>query len=199
MERTLWGGNLKKHTSQNLLIIKIMRCFYKDVNDMLIGLPIKQLLDVGCGEGFITAKIKETFPFLNITGIDIEKEYIKYASEHFKNIKFIKDDIFKSNISDESFDIVICNQVLEHLNNYEEALDVIIKKSKKYILISVPNEPFFRIANICRLKYLFRLGNTPGHINNWSIKQFKLIMKEKGDVKKFKTSTFWNICLIEKY
>lgn len=85
-----------------------------------------------------------------------------------------------SKYRDNEFDLVICCEVLEHVNNFEQALKELKRISKKYILISVPNEPIWRMLNMVRGKYWKALGNTPGHINHWGVISFgKLVKSEK--------------------
>jgi hypothetical protein len=85
--------------------------------------------------------------------------------------------------------------VLEHLTDYEAALKELFRVASGYVLISVPNEPLWRILNIFRLKYLKYLGNTPGHINHWSPAKLKKVLNNFGKVVKIETSIPWIICL----
>ena len=52
------------------------------------------------------------------------------------------------------------------------ALAEIARVARRDIVVSVPREPIWRVANLARGKYVGALGNTPGHINHWSKASF---------------------------
>ena len=97
-----------------------------------------------------------------------QRIFIEKARLDYQFIQFYVDSIYNIDSNDNNYDLVIACEVLEHLEEPEIALSELFRISNKYVLISVPNEPFWRIANFARGKYLNRLGNTPGHINHWS-------------------------------
>ena len=70
--------------------------------------------------------------------------------------------------------------------------------SKKYSLISVPNEPVFRIANLLRGKNVFRLGNDPEHLQNLTKKDFRILLKKNFKKVAIRTVLVWNVALCEK-
>ena len=72
----------------------------------------------------------------------------------------------------EQFDIVVCCEVHEHLEDSEAGLQVLYSlKAREYVL-SVPRAPFWRIMNMCRGSYLGDFGNSPGHLNHFSKRSF---------------------------
>ena len=93
----------------------------------------KNILDIGCGGGLISellAKINA-----KVTGIDENICSIKQAKEHAKknslNIKYINqsfDFFYKKN--KKKFDLILCLEVLEHVDNVEETLNKIYKLMK---------------------------------------------------------------------
>lgn len=192
-------SNIIKYHTKNPLYAFVNNKFIKDfVNIAKITNPLS-ILDVGCGEGFVTKHLSKTLTKSFITGIDFNKEAIKYAKNNSSNynVKYLDGNLFKLKIN-QTFDLVTCSEVLEHLINYEHALEILIKLSNKYLLLSVPNEPWFRLANILRLKYLNSFGNTPGHVNNWRKKDLINLCNKYGKITKVKSSSFWNIILLEK-
>jgi len=87
---------------------------------------------------------------------------------------------------------VVCCEVLEHLENPQQGLKE-IKRISQNSIVSVPIEPWWRILNLIRLKYLKDLGNTPGHINHWSVAKFNKFLKQKLKVKNTKIPFPWQI------
>lgn len=188
-----WKGNLKKHTSKNPLIQWVMRRFYKDVLKTLkeTGEP-KTIIEAGCGEGFMSARMGETFPKAQLYSFDIEKEHTDYAKKHNrrKNVTYAVDDIFSFK---KRAEVILCLEVMEHLEEYEKALAHLVKQAETHLILSVPREPWFRMANIARGKYLSDLGNTPGHVNNWTKGAFIKLVSKYATVESVKTSTIWTI------
>lgn len=88
-------------------------------------------------------------------------------------------------------------EVLEHLDNPLKALKELSRVSNKWTIISVPNEPIFRIMNIIRMKYLCNLGNTPGHVNNWNKKNFENFLNQRFNIILSKNVIIWNIFFCE--
>ena len=73
------------------------------------------LLDVGSSTGIIDNFLADHFS--EVTGIDIDKEAIEYALASFKksNLKFKVDDLMELSFSDNSFDVIVCTQIYEHV------------------------------------------------------------------------------------
>lgn len=87
----------------------------------------ESILDVGCSKKYLKEYI---LPEVKYIGIDI------LGNPDFKiNLEKDKLNIFDNN----SFKTVFCSGVLEHLDNLHEVFDDICRVSKKYIIISLPN------------------------------------------------------------
>jgi 2-polyprenyl-3-methyl-5-hydroxy-6-metoxy-1,4-benzoquinol methylase len=190
----------KKHLSKNPVMKFVLKKFKRNIVETASMAFPKNILDIGCGNGFITKEIAKAFPNTRITAVDIEKEKVNYAKRYNKagNVKYVQGNLFHLPFKKESFDLVICNEVLEHLAEYKRAVIALAGLSSRYILVSVPNEPLFRIATFMRGRHLKTSGNMPGHVNNWSKRQIVNILKPHGRIIKLKTSTVWTIILLEK-
>lgn len=117
----------------------------------------------------------------------------------FPNLIFKEGSIYKLPYKDNSFDLVVCTEVLEHLDAPPKVLNEILRTSRKYVLISVPNEPFFWLSNFIRGKNLFRLGDDPGHIHHWTIFSFRKFIKKNGiKIRQMLFPFPWMIVLGEK-
>jgi ubiquinone/menaquinone biosynthesis C-methylase UbiE len=182
------GGNLyPKFTSRNFVVKWLMKNYCSSLFGLTQSLTFNSAIDVGCGEGEIISLLREYYPQCFIMGIDIDEKVLEKAKQRNKGIEFKVQNIMQLDIPDNSFDLVICLEVLEHLDNPVTALKEIVRISKKYILCSVPNEPIWSFLNLCRLAYIKNLGNTPGHIQKWSKKSFVNFLSGQVNVKLVKT------------
>jgi SAM-dependent methyltransferase len=115
---------------------------HKAVMRLLAGVRAASFLDVGCGDG----RKAELYAKLlgvslgQVKGIELQE---KYALEAEKKFQIYRLDIEKQPfpLPEESLDLIVCNQILEHLKNIylplQEA-DRVLKIGGS-LLIGVPN------------------------------------------------------------
>lgn len=65
------------------------------------------LVDVGCGEGYYTRRVKDSCNLKNVFGIDISKNALQYASNFNKDISFAVASAFSLPFQNESIDIIL--------------------------------------------------------------------------------------------
>jgi methionine biosynthesis protein MetW len=100
------------------------------------------ILDVGCGNGDRTIRIANHFniDIRNAYGVDYDEQNVIASKKRFnaKKIDLETDDL---PYEDNTFDLAICNQVLEHLKNYRKVIDDLIRVTKGggYIAVGIPN------------------------------------------------------------
>jgi len=105
----------------------------------------------------------------------------------------VRGDIRSLPFKDCSVEAVLCLEVLEHLIQPERALEEICRVCSRYAIMSVPNEPWFRLANLARLKNIRALGNAPGHIQHWGVQSFADLVASYLRVRLVTTSFPWAI------
>lgn len=96
------------------------------VRDHLVDLNTGELLDAGCGSGWVSRLIAREKPDVTVTGIDITTEFVDYAvrraeEEKLNNLTYVTGDITKLPFEDESFDFVWSQLVVFFLPNPEIA------------------------------------------------------------------------------
>lgn len=105
----------------------------------------KRVLDLACGTGYGSAFLAELAA--HVTGVDLNAEAIKAASSKFKarNLKFIIADCFGLPFDDNSYDVVVANEMIEHVDDH----DGLISEAKRVLvdgglfLVSTPNKPIY--------------------------------------------------------
>ena len=112
--------------------------------------PEGTMLDLGCGEGRHIFGLMEKFPDLKCIGLDPHIESLDKAFEGLKFLEsisntktnFLSGSAYSLPFSDDSFDLVVCSEVLEHLHDYKDAIKEInrVLKPGGQFLASVPAE-----------------------------------------------------------
>jgi len=187
-----------KYLTSNFLIKGLIRSFYRSVTSMCSEINAEDVLEVGCGAGFSTEYLARIFQDTHFQASEFLSNLAKEAKERNPDVHIEQESLYKLKRKDNSFDLVIALEVFEHLEEPEKALQEMKRVTSKYCLLSVPNEPLWRILNMCRLAYLKDFGNTPGHINHWSTSAFAKFIGKEFEVKKVHTSLPWNMILAEK-
>jgi len=107
----------------------------RQVIKTLLTVSPETILDIGCGIGRTMSKFKELG--FEATGIDNSDLSIDICRK--KGLKVFKMDAPSMEFSDNSFDVVFAEGLLEHFEDYEPFVREMIRVSKKYILLVQPN------------------------------------------------------------
>ncbi len=161
----------------------------------LEALPAESVLEVGVGEGFISGFLSERHPSIRFTGIDASAEEIEHLRREFPRVAGRVGSAYELGGLPGEHDLVVCAEVLEHLDAPERALDAMLALRPKRLLFSVPHEPFFRLSNLARGRNVARFGNDPGHLNRWGIRSFRKLLESRLDVLRLTTSYPWILAL----
>lgn len=197
--QNLITDNYKKHNPKNPLQKYLINRFFETFLNTVRFTNVNSVLDVGCGEGFTMNRMKQAGVGKTREGIEYSKEAIAIAKKIYPDLNIKQGDIYKLPYKVNSFDLVVCTEVLEHLEYPKKALLELVRVSKKYVLLSVPNEPWFMLGNFLRGKNLSRWGNDIEHIQHWTSGSFEKFAKVKGvKVADKKLSFPWTIILLKK-
>ncbi len=198
-ENGIFVGNIyDKYGSKNPFVRLIMNGFQRSLQDLVDQVAPKSIHEIGCGEGYwVLQWIRQN---IDACGSDFSAYAISIAQKQAATLG-LPEEIFKQrNIYDLAFeedsaDLIICCEVLEHLEDPEEGLATLQKVVKEYIILSVPIEPLWRVLNCLRGKYLLRLGDTPGHIQHWSSSGFRQLVAQYFDIIEVKIPLPWTMVL----
>jgi 2-polyprenyl-3-methyl-5-hydroxy-6-metoxy-1,4-benzoquinol methylase len=171
--------------------------FYAALTGMLDKAGAHTVFDAGCGEGHILHQFLDS-RYNAVYGADLDMARLEYTRQQQPDAAVFCGNLHHIPLPDGAVDLVICLEVLEHVGQPEIALRELHRVTRRYAILSVPNEPFWRIGNMARGAYLKAWGNTPEHINHWSYWGFKRFVGQYFRVIDTATPVTWTFVLAEK-
>lgn len=140
----------------------------------------KRVLDIGCGSGFGSHILSTAGP-REVVGLDISPTAIGLARRRTGNMPYLSFEIGNAydDLASESFEIVICFELLEHLRHPERVIDNVSSALTNHglLLASTPN----RLARNPGTKLGDPIRN-PNHIFEWSPDEFVTALKRRFPV-----------------
>lgn len=191
-------GNLQKHLNPNPVQRYLLRRFHRQIASSLKATGAERILDAGCGEGFVVSYLLRENDGLTITGIDCSLQAIEMARQMVSGVLFNVGDLREMPYRDDSFDLVMCLEVLEHLPDPHKGLRELRRVTSVHCLVSVPHEPFFRATNFLRGRHVPAWGRDPEHLQHWTARQFRRLVEHYFEVERFVYSFPWVIVLGRK-
>ena len=170
------SSNQHKYESRNPVQRWLIARFQQRIALRLAPLAVRSILDVGCGEGYLARVLLDALPGVGLTGVDGSGVAIDQARRRCPEARFeplrLDDLAHGPRLAASRPDLVVCSEVLEHLAAPRRALATLRALSPGYVLLTVPWEPWFQLANLARGRHLATLGNHPEHAQRWSLRGF---------------------------
>lgn len=139
------------------------------------------VLDVGCGKGVLTNFYSQNFPNYTFYGLDYSYKAIKEGKKLFPHLELCVANVYELPYLENFFDIVIMNNLIEHLHNPSLAIYQIKRCLKKNggLIISTPSR--YRFENICRMVLRKKLKKmSPLHITEYTLSQIRELLQCMG-------------------
>ena len=159
-------------------------------------------VEVGCGEGFSTERLRAMLPStVDMSASEFVADLVPRAQKRNPDIAVIQESVYELTYDDASVDLVFLLEVLEHLDYPQKALQEIhrVLTSNGVLILGVPREPLWRMLNMARGKYLKDFGNTTGHLNHWSSRGLVQFVEENfGPVEHVERPLPWTIVSARK-
>ncbi|NIG98134.1 MAG: class I SAM-dependent methyltransferase [Serratia symbiotica] len=192
------GNCYDKYSSKNPIVKKMMKGFKSALSDLVLEASPLSIHEVGCGEGYWVLQWNKLG--CNARGCDFSSHCIDIAKENAISYavspeKFNVCSIYELDQARDTADLIVCCEVLEHLEHPEAALAALQRVVGKRLIISVPREPIWCGLNLARGKYLSQWGNTPGHLQHWSKSSFIHLVSKYFDVVKVSSPLPWSMLL----
>lgn len=141
--------------------------FYEEVADECAAFEPRNVVDVACGTGHLLAALSERVELQRIVGVDHAAAGLAVGRELLPTAEFVEGDIYQLRLA-ETFDLVVCTEVLEHLRRPREALVTLARLCAEggVILVTVPDG---------------REDAFEGHVNFWDPDQFRALISGFGE------------------
>ncbi|MEM1411531.1 MAG: methyltransferase [Pseudomonadota bacterium] len=193
------GTSGGKYQTRNPVGRWLLNNFDRNLVELLKPLHPKRITEVGCGEGHITQLLLRHTD-APIRALDISDDILDDARAQVNGdprVRFLNRSIFDLEPGQDAADLVVCCEVLEHLENPEAGLTQLLSLTRSHALLSVPREPIFRAMNFARGAYLSDFGNSPGHIQHWSRSQFLRFLGDRLSIREVRSPLPWTMVLLE--
>lgn len=187
-----------KFASRSLLARLTTARFNRTLESILDGIDAKSVFDAGCGEGQVLLNIIRP-RFDDLVAADLDYDRLDYAQQQKPDLRLVQCDIQHIPLPDNAVDLVLSLEVLEHVGNPQGSVAELARVTRRYALLSVPNEPLWRMGNMARGAFWSAWGNTPEHINHWSTWGFqRFISPYFRVVRRANPAAVWTMILAEK-
>ena len=193
------GNYYDKYHTRNPIARWLVSGFLRSFEELAKLQPERQAVEVGCGEGELSMRLaRQGF---QVAGYDIAAEAIAEARSRIGRAQ-LPISLGVAALGDLRGQVraplVICCEVLEHLDDPDSGLEDLAEICESWLLVSVPREPLWRVLNLCRGRYLSALGNTPGHVNHWSTTSFLRFLDRRFDVHAVRSPLPWTMALCKR-
>lgn len=131
------GNTYDKYASKNPVERRLMDGFFRALDTALPATSPRRILEVGVGEGEVTARIASRWPDATIVGLDLPDPEL---AAHWVGRGFspLFGDIGRLPFRDHEFDLVLAIEVLEHVPFPELALAELARVARRDVVVSVP-------------------------------------------------------------
>lgn len=197
-EQVPTGNTYDKYGSTNPVVRRLMSRFEGTLDELFTSAAPRSVLDVGCGEGVLTAQWADRLGDGRIVGIDLEDDKLaaEWATRRRDNLTYRVMKAENLPFAGGEFELAAAIEVLEHVPDPEHTVAEMARVASRHLLVSVPREPLWRGLNVARGAYVKDLGNTPGHLNHWSKRSFVRLLERHGEVVQARSPFPWTMLLV---
>jgi len=197
VENGIVVGTGAKYNSCNPLKRYLIEAFDCQIAELVQKIAPKTISEIGCGEGHVSQILLNSCPDAHIKCTDISDAILDIARANCASsrISFYNRSIYDLSEKVDSAELVVCCEVLEHLENPYQALGQLANVASPYCLMSVPREPIFRTLNFLRGANIQYFGNDPGHVQHWARKSFLEFVSSEFEILEVRSPLPWTVVL----
>jgi ubiquinone/menaquinone biosynthesis C-methylase UbiE len=190
------GNFYDKYAAKNPIERALMSHFLGTVSGFYGRVNPATVLEVGCGEGHLAqhlvTRCRQPQRF-----VACDLALTAAAPGLDPLIELRQASVYDLPFEAASFDLVVCCEVLEHLDDPERAVAEVARVARRGAIVSTPREPLWRVMNVMRGKYLRQLGNTPGHVQHFGPRGLERLVGKRLRVIERRMPVPWTVLLAE--
>lgn len=149
------------------------------LNQYLSEKKLSSVLEIGCSTGLLPKFMNNIFNNVKYTGLDFSEKSLQLAKKNYISGNFLKGDFLQLPL-EQDYDLILCLDVIDHVNDPDAFLKKIIQKTKKFGFIRAYRGYFDKIDN-----HIMEYRSNEGiYLNNLSIKKIQILF-EKNNITKY--------------
>lgn len=145
-------------------------------------------LEIGPGYGRVMHEIKDGN---SIIGLEMDEDLVKLLKN--RDLKVVKGIAEKIPFDNETFDVVLCEEVIEHIKMQSTVIEEVhrVLKPNGIAIFTTPNKYIYRtlmlLNNIRRFDFKIPIHKnpTPGHISELTSRELKSLFRNKYNILEF--------------
>ena len=144
-----------------------------------------RILDFGCGAGWLSNILGTFGPTL---GVDLSPRTISRASERYPGVEYKAVDIFNWDYPAGAFDVVVSQEVLEHVEDQSRYIDIAhgLLAPKGYLILTTPNA-----KSMLAMPEKERKEWTNQPLENWvTTRELSALLRRRFTILRMTTITF---------
>jgi 2-polyprenyl-3-methyl-5-hydroxy-6-metoxy-1,4-benzoquinol methylase len=156
----------KLYDFSGMTLDKRLRVYYQLIPKGFSGM----LVDIGCAE----AQLSDAFPNANYLGVDASQPNLKESASKRRKNQYVCGNAVELPLKNDSADILVCLNMLEHLFEPKDALEEFsrVVKGNGYCMVSVPN-------------IIGELGSA-GHVVFWKRRTWENLFRDYFTIEDYK-------------
>ena len=136
----------------------------------------EKIIEIGCGAGGIISELSSFLPGTSFVGYDISPQAIDLARKRLsERVQFVLGDYLS--IKSQEFDLAICADVFEHVDDYVGFLKS-LARGEKFVVFHVPLD--LSLISILLPSILIKTRNLVGHIHYFNEQTALATIKDCG-------------------
>jgi SAM-dependent methyltransferase len=117
------------------------------------------VLEIGARHGVMTQRLAEIYG--EVTALDLKK-----PSFEIDGVRTVEGDVQRLQFENDSFDCVVCTEVLEHVPDFAAGAKELVRVAKNYILLGVPYRQDTRVGRTT-CAHCGKISPPFGHLNSF--------------------------------
>ena len=139
---------------------------YEAAREIMRTNGLRTIYDVGCGSGYKLINILGEYDTI---GIDLPQT-IDVVKTRYSDRKWLTASFDDTNLP--NADLVICSDVIEHVDDPDALMHFIVNCAKDWIVISTPDRDLIYRHRLLNKSY-YGPPDNPSHIREWTMPEFR--------------------------